>query len=450
MKYLFNLFLARLGSPDTLRGQLVRGGIGSIGVNITQNLLALALTVVLARMLGPAGYGIYAYVYALISLLAVPAQFGLPPLIMRETARGQANMEWGAVKGVVKWGNSIAILLSIVIVLIAGGVAFYFSDNFTSEQLLTLAWGLMLMPLLVLGNLRGAVLRGLRKVIQGQLPEKIFRPGLFAIMLLGTGLFFSKEALTAPLAMALHAIAAFFAFMIGAWLLKRVRPVEITTATPLYDSRRWTLTVLPLALTAGMHLINTYADILMLGYFASAEEVGIYRVSVQGAMLVTFGLSAIDMVVAPYIARLHAQDDKKKLQKLVTFSARFGAALALIFVLVYVFFGEILLSWFFGNEYLPGWVALVILSFGRLFNAVTGPIVFLLNMTGHERIMARGVAIATVFNIVLNVILIPKYGMEGAAMATMITVVIWSALLWQSARKYLKVDSSVFGFLVRR
>ena len=147
MKHLFTLSLTRLGPPDTLRGQLVRGSVGSIGINITHNLLTLALTIVLARMLGPGGYGIYAYIYALISLLSVPAQFGLPPLIVRETARGQANMEWGLVRGVARWSNSIAILLSTVIILIVSGVSFYVSDNFTSDQLTTLAWGLVLMQL---------------------------------------------------------------------------------------------------------------------------------------------------------------------------------------------------------------------------------------------------------------------------------------------------------------
>lgn len=442
---LVDLLRARLGSAESLRGQLVRGGVGSLGINTAHNLLTLAMTVVLARLLGPAGYGVYAYVYSLILVLSVPAQFGLPPLIVRETARGQANMEWGRVKGVARWSNAIAILLSTITILIAASVALYFSDSFTADQLATFAWGLMLMPLLVLGNLRGAVLRGLRKVIQGQLPEKIVRPGLFTIMILGVGFLFTKEPLTASLAMALQAISALLAFLFGIWLLNRGNPVEVKNAPSSYDARRWLLTVFPLALTAGLHLVNTYADILMLGIFGSAEEVGIYRVSVQGAMLVTFGLSAIDSVVAPHIVRLHAQGDKAKLQHIVTHSARFGAAFAFILVLMYLTIGDKLLSWLFGPAYVPGWVALVILSFGRLFNAATGPVVFLLNMTGHERVMARGVAIATVLNIGLNVLLIPKYGMEGAALATAITLLCWNTLLWKSARDLLGVDSTVFA-----
>jgi len=444
-----NYFLRALGSSDSLRGQLVRGGVGSLGINVAHNLLMFAVTIILARMLGPAGYGVYAYVYSLISLLAVPAQFGLPPLIVRETARGQVSMEWGLVRGVVRWSNSIAILFSMLIMLIAGSASLFFSENFTSSQLATFAWGLMLMPLLALGNLRGAVLRGLRKVIQGQFPDKIIRPSLFAAMTLGVSMLVSKDTFTTPLVMALHVVSAFLAFLVGAWLLKRARPVEMIAAKPTYDTSRWLSTVLPLALVAGMHLLNAYAAILTLGIFRSAEEVGIYRVALQGAMLVTFGVSAINMVVAPYFARLYAQDDIKTLQKIVTFCARIGAILALLFVLLYVSFGEIILSWFFGSEYLPGWTALVILSFGRLFNAVAGPVVFLLNMTGHERVMARGVAIAAAMNIFLNLILIPEYGMEGAAVSTMIAVVVWSGLLWNAARKYLGVDSTAFGFRQR-
>jgi len=251
------------------------------------------------------------------------------------------------------------------------------------------------------------------------------------------------------LAMELHAISALLAFMLGALLLRHASPQELSLVKPLYESRRWVLTVLPLALTAGMHLINSYADILMLGIFASAEEVGIYRVSVQGAMLVTFGISAIDMVVAPFIARLYAQEDMQRLQKIVTYAARFGAAFALLLFLTYFLFGEKVLSLLFGAEYIPGWMALVILSFGRLLNAVAGPVVFLLNMTGYEREMMRGVSISTALNIFLNLILIPEYGMEGASLSTAITVIFWNILLWRSARKNLGIDSTAFGIQVK-
>ena len=446
MSYFVEYFREHLGSPDTLRGQLVRGGVGSLTINITHNLLTLAMTIVLARILGAANYGVYAYVYALVSILTMPAQFGLPPLIVRVTARSHAVMEWGTIKGVFRWSNFIAILLSIAVVLIVGGIAVYFAAQFSLPQLETLAWGLILMPLLVLGNLRGAALRGLRKVVQSQLTEKILRPGFFTISILCVALLYSGDELTAQMAMALHALSAGLAFLIGAWLLQRARPREVNSAKPLYESRRWMKSVIPLALTAGMLLVNQYTDILMLGIFRSSEEVGIYRVSMQGAMLVTFGISAIAMVVSPYIARFHAQGDLKRLQKLLTLTARFGAAVALVFFVIYVFLGDRVLSLFFGNDYVLGLHALVILSFGRLANAVAGPVVFLFNMTGHERRMARSVAFAMAVNIFLNFLLIPSFGMEGAAAASAITLIAWNFLLCRTAHKILGVDTSVFGF----
>ena len=430
-----------------LVGQLTRGGIGSIAIKFSNTLLGLALAIVLARALGPEGYGTYAYVLALVSILAIPAQFGLPRLVVRETAKAQVSEKWGLMRGIWRWSSITALISSVGVAIIAATLAWLWSAHFSQMQLATLFFGLLLVPLMVMGNLRGAALQGLRRVVWGQMPEMILRPGfliLFLLMIIG----WSSQALTASQAMGLHVMAAGTAFIIGALLLFRSRPDPLRAhPMPVYETRAWLMSAWPLALTAGMQQININTDIIMLGFFVPAEEVGIYRVAVQGGLLVVFGLSVVSMFVSPYFARLHVQGDHERLQRLVTIGARAAFFAALPTFLVFAFLGDVIIRFLFGAAYVNAYIPLLILSFGQLINALFGNVALLLNMTGHERDTLRGMAIAAGSNIALNILLIPLFGLNGAAFATALTLLIWNLILWRSVQKRLNINSVIFVHL---
>jgi O-antigen/teichoic acid export membrane protein len=427
-----------------LAGQLVRGGIGSLIVKISNVFLGMALAVVLARALGPDGYGVYAYVFATVSILAIPAQFGIPRLVVRETARAQVHERWGLMRGMWRWATLVVVCLCGLLVVFSALGIWLFRDRFSDLQQATFFFGLLLTPLIALGNLRGAALQGLRRVVLGQLPEHILRPGLLALLVLAA-IGMSASGVTAAQAMGLHVAAAGIAFMVGAWFLYRSRPDPLRLAPePVYEPRTWFMATWPLALTAGMQQINKNTSIIMLGFFLAADDVGIYRVAVQGAMLVVFGQQAVAMFVSPYYARLHAKGDMVQLQRLVTVSARLAFFTALPLVLVFLLWGDAVIGLLFGIDYTRAAMPLTILAIGQLINAMFGHVGLLLNMTGHERDTTRGMAIAAGFNVILNLVLIPWWGINGAALAMALTLVIWNLFLWRSVHRRLSLKSAAF------
>jgi O-antigen/teichoic acid export membrane protein len=397
----------------------------------------LALGIVLARSLGPDGSGGYAYVLAMVTLMAVPAQLGLPTLVVRETARAHAMELWGTMRGLWRWTTAAAGAFSLALALVALGLAWLFRSEFTASELATFRYGLLLIPLIALGNLRG-----LRRAVAGQVPEAVLRPGILILLIAAAALFDPAKTLTATEVMGFHALAAAVALAIGAWMLWRARPAPLTRRpAAAYEASRWLAAGLPLALLAGIHTINSHTDIIMLGLFRPAEDVGVLRVVVQGGKLVLFGQGAVNLVVAPYMARFHATDDPARLQRVVTLSARANLAMAVPVTLAFVFFGEPILQLMFGVEYARGRAALAVLAVGQLATVVWGPCGLLLNMSGFERDSARSGAIAAVSNIALNLILIPWLGLTGAALATSLTLWGWTALLWSLVRKRIGVNT---------
>lgn len=427
----------------TLRQQLIRGGTGSMVVKLGGTALGFVVAVVLARTLGAEGYGVYAFVLSLIMLLAIPAQVGLPQLVVRETAKAQANDQFGLMRGLWRWSDLFVALFSMLMVMIGVLTLWLGGECLGENRWQTLAAGLVLVPLIALANVRGAALRGLRRVILGQLPDSILRPGMFLALVLVVVWWWNAETLTPAIAMGLHGLAAFMAFLIGAALLVHARPMNMrATPKPEYEALYWRRAAVPLAMLGGLQLINSYTDIILLGIIRTDEEAGIYRVVIQVATLVVFGLQAVNQVLQPYFVRLHTQGEIERLQQVVTYSARIILLLAFPPVLVMLAFGGPLLEILFGFEYRRGATALAILALGQLVNAGIGSVGMLLNMTGHERDTVRGVAIAAVSNIVLNLALIPPFGLEGAAAATAATLLIWNLVLRSYVHKRLHLESS--------
>lgn len=378
--------------------------------------------VVLARSLGPDGYGVYALVFAIVSVLAIPAQFGLPNLVMREVAGAVAREEWAYLKGILKWSNLAALGLSAVLIAVAW-VLMSMSASVPPAMKAAFKYGLWLIPLLALSNLRSGALKGFGFVVVGQLPEFIVRPLLIVVLVGVSSGFLTEGRLDPSYAMAMHVIAAIISFLIGALLLRRSKPIELRRVrTAEYRSGVWSRAALPLALFAGMQVLNMHIDVLILGLYVPDESVGVYRAAVQVAALVAFGLQVVNMVVAPQFARLHALRESALLKRVWVLSAVASIVIALPAVLVLVFAGNVVLNFVFGEAYVVAAGALTVLACGQLVNASVGSVGLLLNMTGFEGLTARTIALAAACNVLMNMILIPPYGILGAAIATAVTM----------------------------
>jgi O-antigen/teichoic acid export membrane protein len=269
------------------------------------------------------------------------------------------------------------------------------------------------------------------------------------VLFISAMVLFSSQTLTPALAMALHALAAFVAFVVGAVLLLRALPNPVRAATPTYNTRVWLASALPLSFIAGMQIINNQTDIVMLGLFTTAEDVGVYRIAAHGAHLVAFTLGAINMVISPHIARLYKAGDHERLQHMLTWSARLILASALPVALAFTLFGEQILGFLFGSEFTGGYWALVILCAGQLINAAMGSVAFILNMTGHERDSAWGISAAAGVNVLLNLALIPSFGIEGAATATAASLAIWNIILARRVFQRTGLVSTAIGRVSR-
>jgi len=433
-----------LGAKNSVRSHLIKGSVGSFILKSCGLLLQVTAGILIARSLGSSGYGTYAYALAIINLLTIPTVMGLPQLITRNIAIYHVKNEYSLMRGLLVRANQAVLILSLIMALIALFITLTIINGLDSARSQTFLISLILLPLLALKNLRMAALRGLKHVVLSLMPEMLLRPGFFVIFLI-TGIIFLPNDMSPQLVMIFQVVAAGIAFFWGVRFLLHALPEKTKTAVSEFETRAWLKSAIPFMFLGAMQIVNKQTDIVMLGIFRSIEEVGIYRAVVQGATLVAFILTAVNMALSPTVASLYAQGDKKRLQRIVTYSARTILFGTFPIILVFIFWGRWLLTFFFGQEFGDGTTALSILCIGQLINASMGSVALILNMTGHERDAARGVAIAAVLNIIFNIILIPKFGIEGAAIASAISLITWNALMFLWVYKRIGVVSIAFG-----
>ncbi|MGM0452724.1 MAG: lipopolysaccharide biosynthesis protein [Thermodesulfobacteriota bacterium] len=409
----------------SLRKHLVRGAAGSLFIKVSTTLLTMAMAVVLARVLGVEGFGIYAFCLSVIQVLTVPAMLGGQLLLVRDVAAYKSGGEFGFLRGLLLYFRRANLLVSAVLALAAAAVAMwvYPDSRFLAPFLIAVSLILLLSGM----QLQGAALRGLHHVLLGQTAQML-RPVLVMGMVAAMSVFWDgglrpADAVWAQVASTGILVASFHV------LLYRMLPRQVLQARPAYEASRWCHSMLPLVLAGSMQILNKETAVVLLGAMQGPENVALFRVAQRAAMLIPFGLQAVNMAIAPTVAELFSKKEKQRLQRLISKSMLAVLAFALPVALGLVLGGTWLIPLVFGKDYAAAYWPMVILCTGQLVNAGMGSVGLILNMGGRERLTAIAVAIAAVVNVVLNVILIPVWGAAGAALATSAGLLVWNVVL---------------------
>ena len=405
------------------------GILSNASVQILSRLVSLILSVVLARLLGPDGFGVFSFSYTFVNVTVIFVSIGAPVFLTREIAVLSGNKNWGL--GWATFSMAIQLVLIVAVATCAILAAIY---HYSSEFQLTVGGSIFfgsLTLLIITSALRvtTGALRGLKRVATSQFLETVLLPTLaiFAVI----AIFVAKpELLTAQVVIVLFCLVTSLVLLVAQ--IEMRRPFEKEHFIEKYPLQRMDLLrgVLPFSLIGAAAVLNSYTDIFMLAWFGPAAEVGLCRVASQGAVLVTFGLQIAQMIGAPSFAQSNTSQTRDKLGSEFRRLRKLSASVALVFFAVLLLAGEGVLVILFGEAFVGAYVPLVILCLGYLLNAVFGPVGILLSMCGEEGLVSRIMWISVGINIILNLALIPPLGLVGAAIATSSTIALVHPVLW--------------------
>ena len=189
-------------------------------------------------------------------------------------------------------------------------------------------------------------------------------------------------------------------------------------------------------LSSSVLLLMAWSDTIMLGIFKTEVDVGVYNVALKLAMSTGIVLGAVNSIVAPKISETFNNDRIDEFRKLIKKSTRIIFFCTFPILIILLLFPKLLLS-FFGAEFVIARTTLLILLIGQVVNAMSGSVGFILQMTGKEKVYQNILLIALLSNIGLNLYLIPRYGIEGAAIASAFSLLLWNfSSVYYIYRKY--------------
>jgi len=236
--------------------------------------------------------------------------------------------------------------------------------------------------------------------------------------------------LYAPLVMLLQT-SVIVIVSIGAVALVRMRSQHVGSEESFDDRRLWLRTSMPLMMVTLFTNYFPEMNIIVLGGLLPSDQVAIYNACFRTALLISFGLFAVDAFVGPKIASLHASGDRAQLQEIVIHATRLRSIGAIAALAVFFIVGRWLLG-LFGSEFVVGYPVLITLAFAQVIHATVGPVARLLSIGGHQDHCLIVFSVSIVILITLTMALAPTYGMIGAAVAAslaLLTSSVWLARL---------------------
>lgn len=396
-----------------------------------------------ARYLGPGSLGAFTISFSVMQLIAVFALLGLDNLLIRKVAAAKAENDADALRNAYFTSFSITTLSSLLLAGVFFFMAPFLSVSVFDKPALTEHFRMIsyALPFFVFTTIHAAGFRG-AKHMMGFTLFKTLVPLLNCLVIVMS--WYLNLSVTPVSAFTFSVVLLAAGYAIAWWKFN-----GFFRSTTGFVSQNWKDTLhhsLPMMITGSIFFVLNWVDNLVIGIFWPEADVGFYDAAFKISSVSAAVLMAINAIQAPLFAEFHSLNEQQKLKAVVFRSTRLLFYASFPITLFLIVFPDWILS-FFGGDFSRAALSLQILSFGNFVNCITGSVGILLMMTGHQRIYNTIVMIAAVISILLNFILVPRFGIEGAAIASSFSKILWNVgALWVVYKKLNITSVFIPGF----
>ncbi|MGI9353022.1 MAG: oligosaccharide flippase family protein [Rhizobiaceae bacterium] len=409
-------------------------------IRVASAAIAFLSQVLLARWMGTFEYGIFVAVWAGVIIASSLTALGLPSAIVRFVAEYREQKKPGLVRGMIQGSMWLSILVATVAAAICAAALFYFPQVVTNYFVMPIYLAALCLPAFAIEGVNDSVARPFNWTRIAFLPTFIIRP-LAILVIMGIAIMIGFEP-TAVTAMWSAVIAIYSTSVFQFLLLITKLRNTLEPATSEYRFKYWLSIALPIFLVESFYVLVTQVDVLFVSWLTNPEDTAIYFAATKILALVHFVYFAVRATASHRFAAYNASgkidEYREFVQKTVSWTFWPSLAIGLVMILL----GKYLLM-LFGPEFVSGESVLWILVTGIVVRASIGPAEALLVMSGKQNVCAVVYASALFVNVVLNMTLIPIYGMMGAAIATALALCFESLALHSLVRRKLGIHAFI-------
>ncbi len=407
---------------------LVKGGSITLFIKIFGMAFGYLAMLFITNVYGASEWGLYSLCITVLSIAVLLPKFGFDNSIVRIIAELKLYGSKNEIRSVLQKSVFISIIVaSLVIVIMNLFSEFIVYKLLNKPELLPYIsiLSFAVIPLALI-TILSAYFQALKKTVLFILYQTALINMFFLILLLCN--YFFKIELAVFEVYVIAVILTLISAILFYFSVSKKKLTAVEKGHKTYNLKGIINLSTPMLLSSSFALFMGWSDIIMLSIYKTTADIGIYDSALRLATISGITLIAINAVVTPKFVEFYAKKDLLGLKNVVQESTRLIFFTATPILLVLVVFSKDILSWF-GDEFAIGYMALIYLCISRFINAVSGSVGYIMQMTDNQRTYQNVIIIAFVINVVLNIILIPKYSYTGAALASSIAMIFWNLTL---------------------
>lgn len=394
----------------------------------------------IARYFGPEAYGMFALALTAVGIAGIIGEVGLKGAMHRYIPYYLVKKDNPRVRGTIISSIKIAGLSSTMMFIILFLLADRISIDFFHTPALTPIIKIMSLgvPFAVMFQVVSFGFRGFKRMEYVVLTERIFLniSNLFLVLgfaYLGFGVIGIAWG---------YVISYGCTFFLAVYLLdKKVFPFIFSKIKIINIDKEIVKYSFPMMLSGIVGgLVIPYTDTIMIGYFNNVLDVGIYNVALPTAQFLGIITASFGALFFPVATELHTKKKMQELESLCKTTVKWISLFNFPIFLIFIIYPKVIISTLFGSEYTIGYIALFFLSIGTFIGGFTGIFSWSFGVLKKTKIIFYISTTAAIANFLLNWVLIPKIGMNGAAFASFITIFIQFILAYYLSRKLVKIS----------
>lgn len=410
---------------DKRFSEILTGSAWALSARVIATGLGLITSIIIARLYGAEVMGIVALIQSFLLMTTIVTVFGTNNSLLRLIPEHLVRYSPTSAFRVYRKTQLLVISVSLLT-----GCLFFLCSDFIADRVFSkphLSFYLALASVFVvfksLALLNTQAVRGLR-LIKAFAFMQIIPSGVTLFLLIFLNLVWSDKGIPVYAVLGGFAMAGIVGWMIMEYSFRK--KIQSDDFIQSMSCKKIVSVSLPMFMTATMTFVISETGVIMLGMFRSEAEVGYYSIAVRLATLTAFVLGAINSMAAPKFSELYYSNKLDELFYVAKKSTKLIFWSTTPILVGFVLFGKLFLNIVYGPDFTVAYPALLIVVLGQFVNSISGSTGIFMNMTGKESVFRNIVFVAALTNIILNFLLVPKMGINGAALSAMVSLMIWN------------------------